>query len=348
MRRTMEEILFSIIIPIYNIKKYLKKCVESVLCQSYDNYEVLLIDDGSTDGSGEECDKYKKIYSQIKVIHKKNEGVSAARNTGVEKSEGEYIIFLDGDDYWNDNHALDKIYKSVMETHAEIIAFQGYDISELSGVKTRISNNYTEKMREKIYDGQHYLKTVLTGRENFYWYAWLYAIRRSYWEENGFFFNERTRVFEDVELMYFVLLKCAQIKVTDFTFYHYRTKRDGSLTTVHDIGFIEDILKVAEKILKQAEKSTEKEFRKIVQNHFAHNYYLCCIFANDLKKDHYKIIKKKLEEKMWMAEYTYEGRDFLLKLLIHIVGVNVVVKLLGLRKRIKEEKKWKNTRDLTL
>lgn len=129
-----------------------------------------------------------------------------------------------------------------MKTYAEIIVFQGFEINELSGKKARISNNYVGEMREKIYGGKEYLKTVLTGRENFYWYAWLYAIQRSYWHENGFLFNKKTRAFEDVELMYSVLLECSQIKVIGFPY------RDGSLTTVHNISLIQDILRIADKI----------------------------------------------------------------------------------------------------
>lgn len=334
----MEKIFFSIIIPVYNIKKYIQECVESVLCQSYKNYEVLLIDDGSTDGSGVECDKYAEESPKVKVIHKKNGGISSARNTGIEKSEGKYIIFLDGDDYWSDIYALEKIHEAVMETYAEIIVFQGFEINELSGKKARISNNYVGEMREKIYDGKEYLKTVLTGRENFYWYAWLYAIQRSYWHENGFLFNEKTRAFEDVELMYSVLLECSQIKVIDFPFYHYRTNRNGSLTTAHNISLIQDILKVADKILIQTKKLKEKELQEIVQNHFSHNYYLCCILINDLEKEEYKLAMKELKEKRWMMKYTYKGKDRLLRFIINIVGVDLAVKLLGLRKRIREKR----------
>jgi glycosyltransferase involved in cell wall biosynthesis len=91
--------LISVIIPVYNVEKYLRECVDSVLSQTYKSYEIILVDDGSTDGSGEICDEYIDGHSQVKVIHKANGGLSDARNTGLKNAKGEYVYFLDSDDY---------------------------------------------------------------------------------------------------------------------------------------------------------------------------------------------------------------------------------------------------------
>ena len=92
----------SIIIPVYNVEKYLKYTLDSVIKQNTSNFEVILIDDGSKDNSGKICDEYRKKYDFIKVIHKKNEGVSIARNTGLKEAKGKYIMFLDSDDLLTD------------------------------------------------------------------------------------------------------------------------------------------------------------------------------------------------------------------------------------------------------
>ena len=94
--------LISIIVPVYNVKKYLKKCVESILAQTYPNIEIILVDDGSTDGSTQVCDKYS-THPNVNIIHKKNGGLSDARNTGIENMKGEYVAFVDGDDYIDEN-----------------------------------------------------------------------------------------------------------------------------------------------------------------------------------------------------------------------------------------------------
>lgn len=90
--------LISIIVPVYNCNQFLSYCVESLLSQSYKNLEILLVDDGSTDNSGKICDSYSNNYKFIHTIHQKNEGLSAARNTGIENAKGEWVLFVDGDD----------------------------------------------------------------------------------------------------------------------------------------------------------------------------------------------------------------------------------------------------------
>ncbi len=115
---------FSIIIPVYNVKKYLEKCVQSVISQSFDDFEIILIDDGSTDGSEKFCDVLLQRDDRIKVIHKKNEGVAIARNTGIKKARGKYILFLDSDDTFSQS-LLENINNKITKTKADIIVF-GY------------------------------------------------------------------------------------------------------------------------------------------------------------------------------------------------------------------------------
>ena len=107
----MIKLKFSIILPIYNVEKYLPKCVESILSQTFTDYEIILVDDGSTDNSPAICDKFAKEHSNIKVIHKVNGGQSEARNLGADTANGEYIIFIDSDDFIIKNDFLEKINK---------------------------------------------------------------------------------------------------------------------------------------------------------------------------------------------------------------------------------------------
>ena len=95
----METPLISVIIPVYNVKPYIKDCMESILRQSYPKMEIILIDDGSTDGSGADCDAFARTDSRVKVVHQENQGLSAARNRGIKESTGAYFTFVDSDDY---------------------------------------------------------------------------------------------------------------------------------------------------------------------------------------------------------------------------------------------------------
>ena len=113
----MNSPLISIIIPVYNAERYLRQCLDSVVAQTYTNWECLLVDDGSKDGSGEICDEYAKKSSRFRVFHKENGGVSSARNTGIEESKGEWVYFCDADDY-------------VYPKGIEIIRAQGQEITK--------------------------------------------------------------------------------------------------------------------------------------------------------------------------------------------------------------------------
>lgn len=119
----VEKPLISIIIPVYNVKKYLAQCVESVIQQTYTNIEIIIVDDGSNDGSGELCDIYAKKDRRIKVIHQENGGLSAARNKGISVARGEYISFIDSDDYIDIN-LYDYIYENVIKVeNVDIVEF---------------------------------------------------------------------------------------------------------------------------------------------------------------------------------------------------------------------------------
>ena len=116
---------YSVIIPVYNVKEYLSDCIDSVLAQSISDYEVILVNDGSTDGSGELCDQYSEKYPQIHTVHQQNQGVSVARNTGLEKATGEYVLFLDSDDWWEPN--LLELLNPVTENRYDLVEF-GFQI----------------------------------------------------------------------------------------------------------------------------------------------------------------------------------------------------------------------------
>ena len=130
---------FSIIVPVYQAKKYLKRLVNSVLAQDYAAYELILVDDGSSDGSEKICNEFSAKYAQVKTIHKKNGGVSSARNAGLQRAEGKYLIFLDADDYIDKNYLSD--VADVVQKKVPDILVYGYCLE---------TNNGTEKLLPKL------------------------------------------------------------------------------------------------------------------------------------------------------------------------------------------------------
>lgn len=142
----------SVVVPIYNVSSYLCKCIESLINQKITNYEIILVDDGSTDNSGRICDFYKKQNNKIMVIHKKNGGLSSARNEGVKSASGEYVLFVDGDDYIYENTLLD--LSNILDDYScDIIQFKYLEVKENENIS--IKNNSKEmtclNTKEEIY-----------------------------------------------------------------------------------------------------------------------------------------------------------------------------------------------------
>lgn len=132
----MENIKFSVLIPVYNVEKYLRQCIDSVLAQNYDNIEIILVDDGSTDSSGRICDEYAEKDSRIKVIHKKNEGLLSARRTAVKAASGDYFAFLDSDDYW-EYDLLNTAIQTIENHNCDMIVFNYKKVYQDKTVNTK-------------------------------------------------------------------------------------------------------------------------------------------------------------------------------------------------------------------
>lgn len=172
---------FSIIIPVYNVEKYLKKCLDSVFNQTYKDYEVIVVNDGTKDNSMDIVKDY-----DVKVINQKNQGLSAARNAGVKKATGEYLIFLDSDDYW-EKDLLKELSKS-LKNNPDLIRFQ---INEVYEDGKTIS--YPEESFTNLSGPDAFKKIV---KYHFVENAWSYAINKKYYLQNKFEFKPGT-IHED-------------------------------------------------------------------------------------------------------------------------------------------------------
>lgn len=215
---------FSVIIPVYNIAKYVRRCVDSVLQQDFTDYEVILVDDGSTDQSGALCDRLAQEHPQIRVIHKENGGLSSARNAGIKQAKGEYIWFVDGDD-WIQQGALSTLYACARETDADLIKF-GYIRVEDSAqwvcstsVAPQVYTDLTALQEEAFYYGGRYLLS-----------AWSHAYKREFLQKNELrFVSEREIGSEDYLFNLQALLCAEKVAVLEDALYYYE-QRMGSLT----------------------------------------------------------------------------------------------------------------------
>lgn len=220
----MREKLISIVIPVYNASKYIHKSVDSVLNQSYRNLEVLLVDDGSTDESGRICDEYGKADSRVKVIHKENGGLVSAWKAGAEASTGDYLSFVDSDD-WIDENMMEEMVAQTSDEEKEIIS-SDYVIERLSGDSFK-----SEYVYQALKPGE-YLKTRpddeivsnLLGHENRFVTIsrCMKLISRCLITENMHYSLEKIRMGEDMSITLPALIDARRLVIMDHkAYYHY-------------------------------------------------------------------------------------------------------------------------------
>lgn len=215
----------SIIVPVYNVEAFLRKCVDSLLAQDLpkEDYEVILVDDGSTDGSGALGDTLAAEHGNIRVIHQQNRGLSGARNAGIPVASGDYILFVDSDDYLCPN-VLETLVGLMESKDLDILRFN-YQNVDMDG-KVFEPNKYSKPFVDyssEVCDGE----TFLNERLGFACYAWQFMVKTSILQQEGNRFKEGI-FFEDVEWTPRILLQARRVASTDTVVYNYLF-RTGSI-----------------------------------------------------------------------------------------------------------------------
>lgn len=208
---------FSLIVPIYKIEDYLPKCIESILAQTCSDYELLLIDDGSPDGSGKICDEYAAKYPEkIRAVHQPNGGAGAARNHGISLSEGDYLLFVDGDDYLSENFLAD-LSETIRKTPADLILF---------GAEVEKNGKKVGELHETVEADK--LLTVNKEPDLFFGVMapWNRAYKRSLFTENGIEFATKVW-YEDIRVVTKILAAADTAIRLPGCYYHY-LQREGS------------------------------------------------------------------------------------------------------------------------
>lgn len=208
--------LFSIIIPVYNVEKYVQTCIDSVISQTYSNLEIIMVDDGSTDTSGQLCDKAAMLDPRIKVIHQKNAGLSAARNAGIDKATGDYLYFVDSDDYI-DKNLVETVLNAYSKYDVDIVIFGTNVINEDSTPKGTIDNLQGEFTQQK-----EALGALLQGEIDDY--AWNKVCKRHIFEQVYYPVGHN---WEDAATTYKLFLKTNKIVSIPDRLYYYRSRKDS-------------------------------------------------------------------------------------------------------------------------
>lgn len=219
----MDQELISIIVPIYKVEKELDKCVQSLIHQTYEKIEIILVDDGSPDNCPKLCDEYAKKDYRIKVIHKKNGGLSEARNFGLDSATGKYILYVDSDDYIE----LDACER-LLEGVSKDVDFVVGACREIS--KQNISyQKHTNIKPKTIYDSKDF---VIASIKKFEWYApaWLNLYKREFLLKNNLYYKVGY-LFEDIEMLPRMFLAASKVSYIDYPFYNYVIRENSIMTS---------------------------------------------------------------------------------------------------------------------
>lgn len=231
----MTKELISIIVPVYNVEKYLKKCVDSIVNQTYKNLEIILVDDGATDNSGKICDELVELDNRIKVYHKKNGGLSDARNYGVERATGDYIGFVDSDDYI-DAEMYEKLYEAIKKENVDVAE------CNLKIVYPEKTDLFTDQKYYQICNKQEYLEEYLKI-EKIFGSACVRLTKADIARKLKFPVG---KLYEDTYYAYDLIGIVDKYVIVDNPYYNY-LMRENSITNAKFNPRIFDLIEIVEK-----------------------------------------------------------------------------------------------------
>lgn len=297
--------MISIIVPVYNMEKYIEECLKSILQQTYLNYEVILVDDGSTDNSGIICDEYQKRYEKVTVLHKKNGGVSSARNLGIDVAQGKYLMFVDCDDRIHPQicYFFEKLAE---EENADIVigkSKEGY----YNGHK--FSDNIKNCKYKTLVEKSERLKKIYVEDKYKYWTAWCKLYRKELFYEYRF---EEGRAYEDNGLIFKLLYSANKVIDIDEYFYFYSVNETG-ITKSSFCKKHMDVLWAYEMQIEFFEEHSDMDMMRVIICKYlstcADFYYKCKDLLKDNNEAHELKTKLKRGIKKWKYKFDLRIRE---------------------------------------
>ena len=268
-----KNVFFSIIIPVYQVEQYLQECIESVLNQSFQDYEIILIDDGSKDESPLICDAYALKYDFIYVIHKQNQGLSAARNDGIEKAKGNYVLFLDSDDTLMEE-ALMQLYQR-MKVYPDVEVVTGLMDSE---IVVKHANQSNQALSGLAFMKAEYESQTMSNA------ACLYIYQNAFLQKHQLRFKVGVH-HEDEDFTPKALLKAQVLLPTDVMFYHYRVNEQSITNTKKNFDKnFRDLCGILKELEGLYAKVEDEATKKVLMQSLLEKYLYSFAKANGYQK----------------------------------------------------------------
>ncbi len=326
-----ENYKISVVIPVYNVEKYLRECVDSVLGQTYKNIEVILVDDGATDSCPQICDDYANQDNRIKVVHKENGGLSDARNFGIDASTGDYIMFIDSDDYWDSNTAVEHIVDIIDKEHKDVVLFffkyfyedeQGGRIVEYNKNFKNIKINGKSKAEQMsdIIKNHVYLSA-----------SWTKAIKRDLFIKNDLYFVKDI-LSEDIDWSARLMLYAESFSLLNESFYIYRQRS----TSITHTKTKKNIVHIKNNIIKCIEIADNFDIseREIYLQYVAYQYItflnVCCVCKDNIKTE-----LNEMKKYSYLLNYNWNPKVKKVYTFKKLLGFNLMMKVLKLYIKLK-------------
>lgn len=296
----------SIVIPVYNTKPYLASCIESVLAQAFSDYELILVDDGSTDGSGRLCDEYARRDSRIHVIHQENKGLSMARNAGIDTATGEYILFLDSDDYLLHDQAIRFIYKA-SESKPDAICFPYIRANGEGEYKPKscLIKSGPATLRKMIKTNQYTCSACCS------------VIKREFINRYNLRFVSE-QLSEDILWIAAITLKAERFAFIPSPLYGYRA-RAGSITTQNTQRHIEDLLSINQQLFELIEGQNLTEERK--EEYLSYVAYQYCTLLINIRRAENMDYINTIKQYKWILSHHLNPAVKLVWAVEHVIGL---------------------------
>lgn len=317
---------FSIIVPVYNVEKYLAECVQSVLSQEFDDYEIILIDDGSTDKSGVCCDEYARKSDKIKVIHQSNKGLGGARNTGIKTAKGEWLLFLDSDDSLPEK-ALEKWFKEITITKDTSVFVARYAFQDEQG-KVFTDNSV---LKSEFIPGKcstdNLQKAVTRYSDTASWAVWKLAVKRELIINNEIFFYEPIKYAEDLYWVFKLFTTATEICFVDICIYVYRVNRQGGLSTNNLRmleGNLQTILQFEKEYGEQALTANQKFALAFLTNSFFYQVVRCTNLHKEQNEKLEQLVNKNRRISKYLDKSISSKKQILIVKAIKTFGFKLV------------------------
>lgn len=312
----------SFIIPVYKAEKYLANCVDSLSSQTYKNLEIILVDDGSPDGSPALCDQLATIDNRIRVIHKSNGGAASARNEGIRASKGDYIIFCDADDFWRtDTYLDDLIHKTNAHPECDFLNFNCSYYYDSKG-RYRDFVAYSDDLLSPVDKNTAVISLVKSG--TFPMSPCTKIINREFLLKNDIWFPEGT-ISEDIP-WFIKMLDCSQ-KTVFCNDYQYAYRQEVETSVTHSCRGVNDLLCIVENGVKAIDLlSFNKSAKEALLSFYA--YELCILLTSYPEAD--KEIKNRVRNLLWLLDYQQNPKVAQVNLLKNYTGLSLTIRALRL------------------